>query len=110
MAQYATRIDQMQGYEHCTGYNADREHPRSTHCQHKRDRDDRRAKAITDLAAHHTADKLNDSDGQDQRCNTIDLGDMTRQHGDQDEKNAKYGADDTEANTPEPGGSVCGRS
>ena len=110
MARYATRIDQVQGHEHCTDYNAYREHLGRVHCQHERHADHGGAKAGNDLAAHRTANKLNNPDGQDQRCNTIELGSAIRQRGDQHEKTAKYCADETEANALGCGGSVCGRS
>ena len=48
-----------------------------------------------ELPAHRTAKELNNPDGQDQRCNAIELGVAIRQHSERHENTAKYGADDS---------------
>ena len=107
MARYALIIDQMQCHEQCTSSNTDRERPGSDHCQQEGHADHGSTKAGNNLAAHRTASKLNDADGQDQRCNAIELGVAVRQRSEQHENTAKYGADEADANALGRGGSAC---
>ena len=93
MARYTMIIDQMQGHQQCTGYNAYREHPGRDHCQHERHTNHGGAKAGTDLAAHRSANELDDADDQNQCCNTIELGVAIRQHHEQHENTAQQWAD-----------------
>ncbi len=107
MARYEMFIGQMQGHEHCTGYNAYCEYPGRAHCQHERHADHGGAKAGNELAAHRTANKLNDADGHDQRCNAIEWEVAIGQRSEQCENTATYGANETEAHVMRSDGEVA---
>ena len=107
MAWYGTGFEQMYDHPECADHHAYREHPRSNHCQRERHADHGGAKAGNELSVHRTANKLNDADGQDQRCDTIALERAVRQHRKQHENAAQQWADESEANMTRHDGVVC---
>ena len=106
MAGYATRIDQMQGRQQCTGHDSYRKHPGRNHCQHESHADHGSAKAGNKLSVHRSANKLNDANAHDQQYDSIEAECSMRQHNKYYKNATKHWAEQADADMPKRGGVV----